>query len=201
MTSGLHEFLCTRRSIRRFLPDPVPEPMLERILETTLFAPSAHDKQPWRFVVVATPEAKSRLTQAVTSKFRLDMTNAGAPINEIQERIERTIRRINDAPVIIIFCRDIKQVNPQPDDAAQQAEITMARQSVAAAGLQLLLAAHAEGLGGTWICWPLFAPAEICQALNLSADWEPQGMVFLGFSNEYPAASTRKPLKEIVQYL
>ena len=36
----------------------------------------------------------------------------------------------------------------------------MGTQSVALAGLQLLLAAHAEGLGGTWICWPLFAPDE-----------------------------------------
>jgi len=201
MTSDLHEFLRTRRSIRCFHPDPVPAALIERILETATYAPSAHDKQPWRFVVVTTAEARFKLAQAVTDKFRLDMTRAGTPQKEIQERIDRTTRRTNEAPVIVILCRDVTRVNPQPDSITQQAEVIMARQSVAAAGLQLLLAAHAEGLGGTWICWPLFAPAEITSALDLSPDWEPQGMVFLGSPGENPATPERTPIQEIVKYL
>ncbi len=201
MTSELHQFLRTRRSIRHFLPDIVPTEAIERILETATFSPSAHDKQPWRFVVVASTKSREKLAKAVTEKFRIDMANAGGSEKEIQERVGRTIRRINEAPVIIILCRDITQVNDQPDEFTRQAEIIMARQSVAVAGLQLLLAAHAEGLGGTWICWPLFAPVEICSALELSSDWEPQGMVFLGTPNEHPSAPERKPIREIVKYL
>ncbi len=201
MTSELHQFLRTRRSTRRFLPDTVPTDTVERILETATFAPSAHDKQPWRFVVVASPESRAKLAKAVTEKFRHDMANAGGSEKEIQERVERTIRRTKEAPVIIILCRDITRVNDQPDAVTRQAEITMARQSVAVAGLQLLLAAHAEGLGGAWICWPLFAPAEICSALEFSLDWEPQGMVFLGTPDENPPTPERKPIQEIVKYL
>ena len=68
----------------------------------------------------------------------------------------------------------------------------MAVQSVAAAGMQLLLAAHAEGLGGVWACWPLFAQETIRKTLNLSETWEPQGMFFIG----YPEDPFQKSAKE-----
>jgi coenzyme F420-0:L-glutamate ligase / coenzyme F420-1:gamma-L-glutamate ligase len=201
MTSGLQKFLRTRRSIRRFKPDPIPKSLIDHILETATFAPSAHDKQPWRFVVVTTAESKTRLTKAITDKFHFDMTRAGAPEKEIQERIAKTVRRTNEAPVVVILCRDVTRVNAQPDEITQNVEIIMGRQSVAVAGLQLLLAAHAEGLGGTWICWPLFATTEICSALDISTNWEPQGMVFLGYPSEEPAAPERVPVREITKYL
>ncbi|MBU4209506.1 MAG: nitroreductase family protein, partial [Proteobacteria bacterium] len=92
------------------------------------------------------------------------------------------------------------QVRPQPDIFRQQAEAIMGVQSVALAGLQLLLSAHAEGLGATWICWPLFAPQETRAALDLPSEWEPQGMVFLGYSAEEPPIPEGKPLSEITLF-
>ena len=201
MTDDLHTFLRSRRSIRCFHPDPVPEAVLQRILETATYAPSAHNKQPWRFVVLTSAEAKSRLSKAITDKFRHDMAADGIPETEIQARVERTIRRSDEAPVIVILCRDVTQVDPQPDAVRQQAEATMGTQSVALAGLQLLLAAKAECLGGTWICWPVFAPEATRDALELPIELEPQGMIFLGYSAEQPATPERKLLKGIVRYL
>jgi len=201
VTDDLHGFLRTRRSIRRFLPDPVATAGIERILETATYAPSAHNKQPWRFVVVTEAAAKTRLAEAITARFRADMTVDGAPEADIQARVERTIRRTTEAPVVIVLCREATQVNPQPDATRQQAEATMGRQSVAIAGLQLLLAAHAEGLGGTWICWPLFAQEETRTALDLPSEWEPQGMVFLGYPAEEPVAPEREALEEVVKFL
>ncbi|MEZ0344947.1 MAG: nitroreductase family protein [Infirmifilum sp.] len=49
---GCTDFLLSRRSIRRFKPDPVPEELLRKALELARFAPSAHNGQPWRFYVV-----------------------------------------------------------------------------------------------------------------------------------------------------
>jgi len=201
MTDELHAFLRSRRSIRRFKPDPVSAAVIERILETATYAPSAHNKQPWRFVVVTSAEAKTRLAEAITACFRADMTANGATEAEILARVERTIRRTNEAPVVIVLCREITSVKPQPDAPRQQAEEMMAVQSTALAGLQLLLAAHAEGLGGTWICWPLFAQEETRTALDLPETWEPQGMVFIGYATEAPAAPERKSLKEVVRYI
>jgi nitroreductase len=125
----------------------------------------------------------------------------GAAEADIADRVERSRRRMDEAPVVVVLCRDITQVNPQPDAIRQQAEATMGMQSVALAGLQLLLAAHAEGLGGTWICWPLFTPEETRRALNLPSEWEPQGMVFLGYPDEQPETPLRKPLSEIVKFI
>jgi len=201
MTVDLSKFLRSRRSIRRFLPDPIPQSVIEEIIETATYAPSAHDKQPWRFVVISSEETKSKLFTAITNKFRLDMLKDKAPVEEIDKRIERTIRRTREARFIIIMCQDISQVEPQPDKIRQNLEMTMGIQSVAVAGLQLLLAAHAEGLGATWICWPLFTANEICVALDLPTTWTPQEMIFLGYPDEDPAPSPRKPLQEIVRYL
>ena len=197
MAYDLHTFLRSRRSIRRFKADPIPVDMLQRILETATYAPSAHNQQPWRFVVLTSTEAKARLAEAIAARFRQDMTADGAPAADIQVRVERTVRRAREAPAIVVLCRDRTQVKPQPDAIRQQAEAMMGTQSVALAGLQLLLAAHAEGLGGTWICWPLFAPEETRSALGISPEWDPQGMVFLGYPAEEPETPEKKQLEKI----
>jgi F420 biosynthesis protein FbiB-like protein len=193
MSIDLHNFLRTRRSIRRFKPNPVPAPVIERILETATYAPSAHNLQPWRFCVVTTSVVKARLGQALTDKMRADMTTAGIPKNEIDLRAKRSQHRLDEAPVVILLCRDVTAIRKD-----EQEEITMSIQSVAAAGLQLLLAAHAEGLGGNWICWPLYAQEAARAALDLPDTWEPQAMFFLGYADEEPSEKVIKPLKEIM---
>jgi len=199
--TDLHNFLRTRRSIRRFLgptaktgqPDPVPASVIERILETTTYAPSAHNLQPWRFCIVTTSVVKLRLGKALTDKMRIDMTAAGAPQREIDTRVERSLHRIDEAPVIILLCRDVSAVHGEEPE-----EKIMAKQSVAAAGLQLLLAAHAERLGGNWLCWPLYAQQAAHEALGLPGSWEPQAMFFLGYADEEPREKVLKSLDEIM---
>lgn len=195
-SSSLHDFLRTRRSIHHFKPDPVPAPVIERILETATFAPSAHNLQPWRFAVVADSSARTRLGKALTTKMHTDMTAEGAPEFEIDARVERSLRRLDEAPVVILLCRDVTAIRVDEPE-----EVTMAVQSVALAGLQMLLAAHAEGLGGNWICWPLYAPAETRVALDLPETWEPQGMVFLGYRDEELAEKSLFDLKDIALWI
>lgn len=202
--NNFQTFLRTRRSIRRFLgpaaktgkPDPVPAPVIERILETATYAPSAHNLQPWRFAVVTDLSAKDRLGIALTAKMRTDMTAEGAQQAEIDSRIERSLCRIHAAPVIILLCRDTTAIRKDEPE-----EVTMAVQSVALAGLQLLLAAHAEGLGGNWICWPLYAQEVARKALKLPDTWEPQGMIFLGYADGEPKQKELYPLEEIVRII
>ncbi len=188
--------LITRRSIRRFRPSPVPDDLVRRLLETAIRAPSAHNLQPWRFVIVQDSGARARLGRALTEKMRLDMAAEGADAALIAARVERSLRRLNEAPLVILFCRDVRMVRV---DAPE--EHLMGVQSVANAALYLLLAAHAEGLGGNWICWPLYAQAETCAALNLPSTWEPQGMLFLGYPAEEPGEKTLRLLEEVVQWM
>jgi coenzyme F420-0:L-glutamate ligase / coenzyme F420-1:gamma-L-glutamate ligase len=198
MSEALHEFLRTRRSIRRFRPDPVSATFLQKIIETATYSPSAHNDQPWRFVIVETADAKTKITRAISEKFREDLSSKGIDESVIAQKVNRTARRIDEAGAIVLLCRDTTRMNTQQDIVIETIETTLAIQSVAAAGLQLLLAAHAEGMGGTWICWPLYAPAEICSTLDLPSGWRPEGLFFLGYPDEKPLTPPRKPIEETV---
>ncbi len=189
----LHAFLRTRRSVRRFLPEPVPDEVWQRVLETAVYAPSAHNLQPWRFAVLRTAAAKARLADALTERLRRDLAAQGVPAREISARVQRSRQRLQDAPLVIVLNRD-ETVRRSPTDPW---EAHMAVQSVAIVGLQIWLAAHAEGLGGVWVCWPLYAQAETRAALGLPASWSPQGMLFLGYPQEAPAPPPRKAWREV----
>ena len=197
-TIDLHNFLRTRRSIRRFKPDPIADSVIENILTAAAFAPSAHNRQPWRFVVVTDLSVKEKLAEAMAVDFQRDLTRDGLSPEKIQSQIKRSKERITSAPVAILLCLDMSEMDSYPDEKRSRAEYIMAVQSVAAAGLQLLLATHAEGLGGVWACWPLFAQETIQKTLNLSESWEPQGMFFIGYPIDIPEARERKPLQEIM---
>jgi F420 biosynthesis protein FbiB-like protein len=197
----LHRFLRTRRSIRRFKPDPVPDPALQRILSTATYAPSAHNRQPWRFVVVTDSSVKAQLAEAMARDFERDLVRDGVSPEKIQAQIKRSKGRITAAPIAVLLCLDMSEMDAYPDEKRQQAERTMAVQSAAAAGLQLLLAAHAEGLGGVWVCAPLFAGETIQKTLNISEKWEPQAMFFIGYADELPKHKEMKELGSLVKTL
>jgi coenzyme F420-0:L-glutamate ligase / coenzyme F420-1:gamma-L-glutamate ligase len=198
---NLQSLFRSRRSIRLFRPDPIPEDILTRVLETACYAPSAHNLQPWRFVILIDGSSKLRLAKKIAEKYKKDMTADSVSPDKIKENAEKTLSQIVNAPVVIIPCRDITQVKKQPDGIRQEIEHIMGIQSVAACCSQLLLAAHFEGLGGVWICWPLFARNETRSALELQKNWEPQCMLLLGYPAEKPETPPRIPLDQIRRYL
>ncbi len=200
-TIDLHDFLRTRRSIRRFSTDPVPDPVIQNILATATYAPSAHNRQPWRFIVVTDLSVKTQLADDMARDFQRDLANDRVSAEKIQAQVKRSKERITSAPVAILLCLDMSEMDSYPDEKRQKAEYMMAVQSVAAAGLQLLLAAHAEGLGGVWACWPLFAQETIQKTLNLSETWEPQAMFFVGYPDVNPEARERKAVNQVTIFV
>ena len=77
------------------------------------------------------PDVKPRLAKALTDKMRLDMQAEGAAESEIEKRVANSMRRIDEAPVIILLCRDITDVRVNTPE-----ETIMNIQSTALAGLQ-----------------------------------------------------------------
>jgi F420 biosynthesis protein FbiB-like protein len=199
--TSLRDFLRTRRSVRRFKADPVPDSVLRDILHTATFAPSAHNRQPWRFVVLTDSQAKIRLSDAMAVEFQHDLEKDQIPPEEIAKRVNRSRERITGAPVIVILCLDMSEMDEYPDTRRKKAEYIIATQSAANAGMQLLLAAHAEGLAGVWVCSPMFAQETVQKALNISSTWEPQAMFLLGYPAETPAFRERKSVEEISIFL
>ncbi|GAB4537907.1 MAG: nitroreductase family protein [Anaerolineales bacterium] len=195
----LHQFLQSRRSVRRFTAQPVEEETLKRILTTATFAPSAHNRQPWRFCLITGAEEKKRLADEMANALARELQADGISPEEILKRTERSQKRINGAPVAIVLCAEMSEMDVYADRRRKKAEFVIAAQSAANAGLQLLLAAHAEGLGGVWVCSPLFAQAAVQTALHLPAAWEAQALFLLGYPAETPQPKERKPLDEIVK--
>jgi F420 biosynthesis protein FbiB-like protein len=188
------EELLQRRSIRRYRSDPVSREMIEHILTAAIWAPSAHNRQPWRFAVIQDENQKVSLASAMGARLRRDLEADNAPPELIEKDTARSYSRITSAPVLIALCLSMVDMDSYPDEKRSRAEYMMAVQSVAMAGQNLLLAAHDAGLGGCWMCAPLFCPDVVSENLNLPADWQPQALLTLG----YPAESrekTRHPLE------
>ena len=197
----MQQFIRSRQSVRRFLPEPVPAEALQRILETATWAPSAHNRQPWRFVVLTGEASRTRLADAMGDDFRRDLLADNLPHEQVEAQVERSRQRIIEAPAAILLCLDSAEMDTYPDERRQQAEYLMAVQGVAMAGQNLLLAAHAEGLGAVWMCAPLFAPETGRCALALPDTWEPQGLVLLGYPAKISPARPRRKLDELIKSL
>ena len=198
---NLEKWLRSRRSVRRFVGRKVPHKLVVRLLETATYAPNAHNRQPWRFAVLETQEAKKRLAHAMAEEFRAALKNEGLSEGEIGSQSFRSSRRIIEAPLGIVLCMDLSVMDEYSDPNRQAGEHVMAAQSVALAGGQLLLAAHALGLGGVWICAPLFVPGVVRMSLALPSTWQAQGMLLLGYPAKMPEQRERVPLDQVTQFL
>ncbi len=192
--SALLQTITSRRSIRRYTPEPVPRELIEAVLTAATWAASAHNRQPWRFCVVEEPGCKQVLAQAMGDRLRRDRTADGDSLDAIEADVRRSQSRITSAPVLIILCLSMADMDSYPDARRNEKELLMAVQSAAMAGQNLLLAAHDLGLGACWMCAPLFCPDVVRQALNLPDDWQPQALIALGYPAE-TREKTRHPLE------
>lgn len=192
------DFLATRRSIRRFTVDPVPLDLIEQLIAAACLAPSAHNRQPWRFVVVSTPEGKETLARIMGNKLRSDRLANGDPSSDVEKDVARSFMRITHAPILVVLCLTMEEMDSYSDEVRASAEHLMAVQSVSMAGLNLLLAAHAQELGACWMCAPLFAQEEVRKSLSLPDTWSPQGLILLGHPDEAGKDKGRKPVAEVI---
>lgn len=181
---GVLRAIRARRSIRRYLDVDVPREKIEQILDAARWAPSAHNRQPWRFAVIQRAERKQQLAAAMGQKLRADLERDGMAQELIEKDAARSYHRITSAPVVIVVCMTLRDMDTYADARRSRAEELMASQSVAMAIENLLLAAHASGLGACWMCAPLFVPETVRDVLGLAADWEPQALITLGYPAE-----------------
>ena len=193
------DLIHARRSIRRYEARPVAAPLVEQLLDAAVWAPSAHNRQPWRLVVIEGEATKQRLAAAMGERLRADLAADGAPPDVIARDAGRSHTRLTGAPLLILLCLTLADMDEYPDQRRAANEAVMAAQSVAMAGQNLLLAAHALGLGACWLCAPLFCPDTVRTVLDLPDDWQPQGLITVGYPAE-TKEKTRHPLGTRVLY-
>ena len=187
-----------RRSIRRYRTEALPWEQIERLLEAATRAPSAHNRQPWRFAILDEPKSKDRLARAMGARLRADRLADGDAEDAVEQDIARSHGRITGAPTVIVVCLTLADMDAYPDAPRAEAEYMMAAQGTAMAVGNLLLAAQAEGLGACWMCAPLFCPDTVVETLGLPADWRPQALITLGRPANDGRARARKPLAALL---
>ena len=206
------EWLQLRRSVRAFTARPVERPVVERLLQAAISAPSNTNRQPWRFAVVTGPETRRRLAEAVRARVveMSEIIRRGHHAADFADYGDFFFEPLAAASLVII-----PQYRPYPDLIAEfiasgggdpaayetadamQAELC----STSAAVMALLLQAQAEGLGGCWMAGPMVARREIGALLDLRAPWRMIGAIALGWpEGARPEARPRKPLDRVASW-
>jgi F420 biosynthesis protein FbiB-like protein len=175
--------------------------VVERLLAAATRAPSAHNRQPWRFAVLDDETSKQRLAKAMGERLRADRAADGDEMSAIDADVSRSYSRITGAPLVIVVCADARVMDHYSDCHRSEAEYLMAVQSTAMAAQNLLLAAHSEGLGACVMCAPLFCPDTVAAALDLPAEWRAQMLITVGGAASGANERPRLAAKEVTIWI
>ena len=186
--------IAARRSMRRFAARPVATTTVRELIALACTAPAPHHSRPWRFVHIATAEARETLADAMSDAWRADLEQEGRSVHQIADLLERSQRQITDAPVLLLACLCLDEARAWPDARRQAAERHMFVQSLGAALQNLLLAAGERGLVGYLKGAPLFCQDAVRAALDLPPDWAPAFLVLLGYPRAGPGTAARPPV-------
>ena len=193
-TDTLATLLQSRRSVRKYQAHPVSYELIEQVIEAARWAPSPHGRQPWRFAVLTTQELKLQLADQMGSTWQQNLQMDGQDTETVNIRLEKSRQRILNAPVIIIPCLYLEDLDYYPDERRQADEKTMAIQSIGAGIQNMLLMAYDLGLDAGWMCAPLFCPEVVCNALDLDPRLIPQALITIGYAAADPQRRERLPL-------
>lgn len=196
--NDLATLLRNRRSVRQYQSRAVAREDIERILEAARWAPSPHGRQPWRFVVITRAETKAILAEAMGATWRQNLEMDGQTETIVNIRLDKSRQRIDNAPVLIIPCLYLEDLDRYADAKRQADETIMAIQSLGAAVQNMLLMAYDLGLDAGWMCAPLFCPEVVCEALDLDRRLIPHAMITVGYAAADPKRRERLPLSTLV---
>jgi len=203
----------SRRSYKQsFSSEPVEPGTIENCIDVARWAPSAHNEQPWRFIVFYQQDEsqqaiRAKMLDAMGERYKTDLIADGAIPAAGAGRASNA--QLRHAPVLILAILDVSVMDAYPDKPRQEAELVMAQQSIAACVQTLLLALHAAGLKACWLCAPLFAESTIQNVLNLPETLIPQAFIAVGHDSGVKGtstsrhdgrmnSSTRRPASEII---
>ena len=171
---ALQDILLWRRDVRHFLPDPVPQDVLERLRKAMDFAPSVGNARPWRVLHVKSAARRN----AVIANFEAANSAAAEMYQDAQRAAYNALKLagLREAPVhLAVFT----ETEPQAGHGlGRQTMPEMLNYSTVAAIHTLWLAARAENLGVGWVS--ILEPEAIARSLDAPKDWELTGYLCLG---------------------
>lgn len=184
------EALRTRRSIGRVLEKEVPKELIEKLIEAATWAPNHFRTEPWRFFVL-TGDGRKRLGTALATVAARNMDEPHTEENEM--KLERARNNPHRAPVVIV-------VGLEPSDNPKA--ILKEEYAAVNAGIQnMLIAAHALGLGAIWRTGEPCYDREVSKTFGLSEKGEVLGFIYVGYANMQPPDRIRKSVAEVTTWI
>lgn len=188
----LYEMMSTLRAVRRLKPDPIPDDVLARVLQAACWAPTGGNMQPWKVIVVRSPERKAALADiygpewhTYTGFSRRRAEKAGVAGEELA-KLERTLAagdyladHLAEAPILLLFIADPAKMAITDKNLDRISMVGGG--SVYTAVQNTMLACRAEGLGCTLTTLHCIREPEVKAALGIPDDWATLALVPIGY--------------------
>jgi len=194
--------ITSRRSIRKFSQQPVSRENILRVLEAARWAPSNHNRQPWRFIVFEDRTQIGKLAEAVGAELsgKLETLPAVARGYAIEFAAYATFFAKAPILAVVLHKRPVNFSSALLKDVSQPELVSGEPLSSAMAVQNLLLAAHALGLGACVLTAPLVVRETVVRELNLPGEYEVTCLVALGYPDETASPPRRKSVEQITEF-
>ena len=194
------EAIEKRRSIRKFEEKAVAPEMLEQIIEAARLAPSGTNRQPWRLVLLATPEERQRIAGSVMQPFVCEAPAVFVCCLDREAFVRVTVeKRMNELVEAEVITREAAQYIYQRKMPEKTEEVIIPDSGYLDLGItiqNMALMATALGLGSCWV--RLFDQQGLHKALNLPDNILPVVLLPVGYPAQDPSPRPRLKRDEIV---
>jgi coenzyme F420-0:L-glutamate ligase/coenzyme F420-1:gamma-L-glutamate ligase len=191
--------LRARRSYKLQFSSKIPErEIIKDCIALAQWAPSAHNAQHWRYVILDKNSIRESLILDMNSKLREDLSRDGRSEEYIAQKISKTKRNFLEAPYLIILCLDEKELDIYHDKERIKNEFILGIQSIGASASYFLLALEVNSLAACWYSAPLFAREIVKRNLNLPKSFKPMAFFTVGYALEKAKPTTRKDIENVI---
>lgn len=172
------DLILWRRDVRRFRSDPLPDGLVERLIDLATHAPSVGNCQPWRFVCVESPPRREAVRTSFRRANQAALDGYDGETRALYARLK--LEGLETAPVQLAIFAD--EETERGAGLGRQTMPEMLRFSVVGAVHTLWLAARAEGIGVGWIS--ILEPQVVTEAMNVPQSWSLVAYLCLGWPVE-----------------
>lgn len=199
--SRVMQAIRDRRSVRRYVSGKLGEvhrESIEVILKAGMQAPSAKNRQPWRFIV-AMGKARADALDVMEKGLKREKVSPLLPKSaEHLQGAWQSLEIMRQAPVIIFVVNALGVEIGKDLTVDQRVSEICNAQSIGAAMENMSLAAGEQGLGSLWICNTFFAQKELGDWLNVEG--ELYAAMAVGYAEGNFLAGTRKRMQDVVEW-